>query len=117
MNAISNQSCNPNDWVINYLEVNSRPAPADDFRRLRMTQSEIRIDPVGIVLSLGEITDDGIFIESGTTKYFGKIVQRGNELIVRLTSVDNSEQLLFVATKSVCAFEPKGLNRVAGRIA
>lgn len=110
MNAISRQTSYKIDWVINYLEVNSKPASTNDFCRLRITNSELRLDPAGIVLAIGQSTSDGIELQCELDSYLGTIVQRGNEIVVRIRSTCGSDSMVIVAKKSVSAFElPHGL--------
>ena len=109
MNAISRQTSYKTDWVINYLEVNSKPASTDEFCRLRITNSDLRIDPAGIVLSIGQTTLDGIDLQCKTDTYLGTIVQRGNEIVIRIRCTSGSDNMVIVAKKSVSAFElPNG---------
>ena len=116
MNAISRQQTSHKvDWVINYVEVNSKPAATDDFCRLRITNSELRLDPAGIVLSIGQATPDGIELKcSGSETYLGTIVQRGNEIVIRVRCTEGSDNIVVVAKQSVSEFELPFLAGTAG---
>ena len=105
MNAQPRRS-NPNiDWVINYVEVNSRPASTDDFCCLRITNSELRIDPAGIVLTFGESTAEGIQLQCGSESYFGTLVQRGSEIVVRIHRSEGTGNIVIVAKRIVSGLE------------
>ncbi len=104
MNPTSDQSSHI-DWVINYIEINSRPVSTDEFCRLRITDGEMRIDPAGIVLSIGEESEQGLVLQSETASYLGCVTQRGNELVVELRRVNEPGSVTIVAKKSVCIFE------------
>lgn len=106
MNAVPAQSRYQIDWVINYLEVNSQPAIANEFRRLRMTNSELRIDPAGIVLSIQQLTDRGMELQCGSESYLCTIAQRGNELVVKIQRSTGADNIMIVATKSASEFTP-----------
>jgi hypothetical protein len=106
MNAVPSKSSEI-DWVINYIEINSRPISSDEFCRLRLTDGEIKIDPAGIVLSIGNKTNQGLTLKSATGNYLGQITQRGNELVVKLKRVSEPGNVMIVAKKSVCAFETR----------
>ena len=105
MNAVPAQSGQV-DWVINYLEMNSRPAIANEFRRLRITNSEFRIDPVGIVLSIRRLTEHGLELQCGSESFLCTISQRGNELVLKIRRASGSDDIMIVATKSVSEFDP-----------
>ena len=104
MNAVSHQSSQI-DWVINYIEIDSRPVPSDEFHRLRICDGEIKIDPAGIVLSIGNQTERGLVLESKTASYLADITQCGNELVIKLQRENEPGSVMIVAVKSVCGFE------------
>ena len=106
MNAVPAQSSYQIDWVINYVEVNSRPALTTAFRRLRMTNSELRIDPAGVVLSIRQLTDRGMELQCGSESFLCSIAQRGNELVVKIRRSTGSDNIMIVATKSASDFNP-----------
>jgi len=105
MNAVPRQSGEKIDWVINYVEVNSRPASTSEFRRLRITNSELRIDPGGIVLTIGRTTDQGIELHCGSETYLGSIAQRGSEIVIRIHRTCDSDNIVIVAKRSLSEFE------------
>ena len=102
MNAIPNSQI---DWVINYIEINSRPVSTDEFRRLRIAGGKIKIDPAGIVLSIGNETAQGLVLKSGSTSYVSDITLRGNELVLKLQRINEPGNVMIVAKRSVCIFE------------
>lgn len=106
MNAMPARSSYRIDWVINYVEVNSRPAIANEFRRLRITNSEFRIDPCGIVLSIDKLTDHGMELRCESESYFCTIAQCGNELVVSIRRCTGEDNIMIVATKSASEFNP-----------
>lgn len=106
MNALSSQSSQQVDWVINYLEMNSQPSLTNKFRRLRITKTELRIDPAGIVLSIGQATEQGVELRCGPETYFCTINQRGNEMVVKIQRANTSDNIVIVAKRSVCEFDP-----------
>jgi len=95
------------DWVINYIEIDSRPVQSEEFHRLRISDGNIRIDPAGIVLTIGETSENGLILNSGPTSYAGEIAQKGNELVVKLQRVNELGSVTMVAKRSVCKFETK----------
>lgn len=106
MNAVPNQPSQI-DWVINYIEINSRPVPTDEYCRLRITGNEIKIDPAGIVLSVGDETEEGLILKSEIASYLGEVTQRGNELVIKLQRTSEPGNVMIVAKKSVCIFETR----------
>jgi len=106
MNAVPGPPSHQIDWIINYVEVNSKPSSTGDFRRLRISKSEIQIDPAGIVLSIQRSTEQGFELQCGSDTYFGTIVQRGNEIVVNLQRPNSSDSVVIVAKKSVSEFDP-----------
>ncbi len=117
MNARSDQNGYQIDWVINYLEVNSQPKMVDGFSRLRISDSELRIDPAGIILSTGQSTEQGLELHSESESYWCTISQRGSELTVRIRRANSSDSIMLVAKRSVSEFEPSysmsGTNQAA----
>lgn len=105
MNAYPAQS-HRIDWVINYVEINSRPATTAEFRRLRITENEIQIAPCGISLAIEGVTDQGLVLNNGNETFTSNIVQRGNELILRMSRRGDLGDIMIVAKRSVCEFEP-----------
>lgn len=104
MNVLSGQRRPQIDWVINYVEVNSQPVTADEFRLLRITNSELRIDPAGIVLSISQTTDCEIQLQNGSESYGCSIVQRGNELVVKISRCNAAGDIMIVAKERVSEF-------------
>ena len=106
MNVLPSQPHHRLDWVINYVEINSRPATTAEFRRLRITENEIQLAPAGIVLSIQGLTDQGLLLCCGDEQFHSSIVQRGNELILRMSRPSDQGSIMIVAKRSVCEFEP-----------
>lgn len=113
MNAFPYQSSQI-DWVINYIEINSRPVSSDEFHRLRISGGEIKIDPAGIVLSIGNQTERGLVLEGKTASYLADITQCGNELVIKLQRENEPGSVMIVAVKSVCVFETQTLCSPSG---
>jgi len=107
MNALPRTTAPQTDWVINYVEVNSQPTIAGEFRLLRITGSELRIDPAGIVLSIGPAANEReIQLQCGSESYSCTIVQRGSELIVRINRCNSIGDIMIVAKRAVSKFAP-----------
>lgn len=106
MNALPSQSHHRIDWVINYVEINSRPATTAEFRRLRITEDEIQIAPCGISLAIQGVTEQGLVLQDENDTFTSNIVQRGNELILRMSRPSDQGSIMIVAKRSVCEFEP-----------